>query len=329
MISLRFNNIVGDLSNIYNRAYYVHKDEVVMTSSLKKICTGGITGGLEMLKKIKRDYLLKGGKIYILVDSHKNAPAPEMHKYAGFRKSVLPAYKSNRDEKDPEFYEGLSVLKHLLLHLGDPFVVVEVAGVEADDLVAPLLRQNPPSSTNEYLLVSNDEDWAVNIQDHVVQVTEQNGFEDVEAFTKRKGFDPRKVALWKTFRGDASDGIPKGCLGIRKEVLFNICENYNNISEVMDNLYKDANIPDKWKIAIKESLGQLKTNEQVIHPIPIADSIFNEGISVSSYNQRLIEICADSIKIPVTRIDSRVRFKSSRNGTRKKPLLSKKKLPRI
>ena len=244
----RFKTILLDISNIYHRSYATTSYLTYVTPKGNEIITGGVITSLKTIKKIRRELLAPGGKIYCLLDATtKPVSDPDLLSYTNYRKSIDPDYKADREPKPQVFYEGLNVLYSILNSYGQDILVAEIEGLEADDLVKPILDIEDICEGNEALLVSGDLDWARTISDNVYWQNHQKQILNRDDFFEKYEFYPEKLELQKSFRGDKVDGIPKCVKGIQTKVLNQILAKYSTVKEVYDNIQNEEFLSQTWK----------------------------------------------------------------------------------
>lgn len=125
------------------------------------------------------------------------------------RRKIFPDYKIKRDRETPTvngFYEFARTVKAELLPHCRNVVIIEVEGMEADDIIAHLVRDNHEAN-------QADRDGAIGID----IISNDGDFYALEALggvrleKKPKWADyvaPDDVRLYKTLVGDSSDNIP-------------------------------------------------------------------------------------------------------------------------
>ena len=89
--------------------------------------TGAIKGGTNMLMTLKKDS--EGSPIIVVFDA----------KGKTFRNDVYKEYKANRPPMPDDLREQLKPLKEIVKAIGFP--LIEIAGVEADDVIATLVKK--------------------------------------------------------------------------------------------------------------------------------------------------------------------------------------------
>ena len=124
-----------------------------------------------------------------------------------WRKDVFPNYKANR-KKDRassdldwgNIFEFLNRIKQELIDYF-PYMVLEVYGAEADDIIAVLLKTKPTTSSKD-LILSSDKDF---IQLHNIKDTYKYS-PVTKKFIKHK--NPTEYLYEHIIKGDRSDGVP-------------------------------------------------------------------------------------------------------------------------
>lgn len=261
---MRYNKILVDIYNFYYRAFHGAKNIVTRNKVGTILETGGILTAILMVKNLRKKYLVPGGKIYFLVDSYH----ADDSEYLSRRKLIDPEYKEDREIASPEFYRGLDLLQLVLKNYADNFFLIKIHGLEADDIVNPLVKEF--SLTDYILMVSTDLDWASNITDKVHWLRDRETLLDRRDFIKEYDFPPNGVFMYKSFRGDTTDNIPKGVPNISEKILKKLVnEGFKSISELFLSLDTLDYVPDQWKTRIKENKGRLFLNHDLVTPYEI------------------------------------------------------------
>lgn len=125
------------------------------------------------------------------------------------RRKIFPDYKIKRDRETPTvngFYEFARTVKAELLPHCRNVVIIEVEGMEADDIIAHLVRDNHEANQADrdgaigIDIISNDGDFYALEALGGVRLEKKPKWADVVA--------PDDVRLYKTLVGDSSDNIP-------------------------------------------------------------------------------------------------------------------------
>ena len=227
--------VLIDGHSILNRAFY----GVPNLSNIQGLHTNAVYGFLNILFKIleeeKPDYLA------VAFDVH--APT--------FRHELYDAYKGTRKAMPEELKEQVPVMKEVLRAMN--IVIVEQAGLEADDILGTLAKK----AQNEGIqvsLVSGDRDL-LQISDKGIKIripktkqgkTEIEDYypEDVERVYQ---VTPLQFIDLKALMGDTSDNIP-GVPKVGEKTATELMVQYGSL----DNIY--AHVEEISKKSIRESL---------------------------------------------------------------------------
>jgi DNA polymerase-1 len=166
-----------------------------------------------------------------------------------FRHKLSDEYKATRQKADPELYEQFPRVKQVVTTLGFP--VIELAGYEADDIIATIAKRDLKS--DEVIVVTGDMDALQLVDDHITVYSMRRGFTDTvrydaKAVEERYAIRPDQVVDYKALRGDTSDNIP-GVPGIGEKSAVLLLAQFDSL----DNLYKNLHlVPDKWRKKLEE-----------------------------------------------------------------------------
>jgi DNA polymerase-1 len=183
-----------DAANTLYRAFFA----VPPLRNSKGLPTNAIYGFVNMLQKVIRE--LVPDQLAIVMD----APGKS------FRHGLYADYKATRDAQP----EDLSVQIPWLHRIAEAYriPVLQVSGVEADDVIATLARHAPPDVS--VTIVSTDKDLMQLVNDHVelldTMKDQHYGPAQVE---QRFGVPPSALLDVRALVGDPSDNIP-GVKGI-------------------------------------------------------------------------------------------------------------------
>ncbi|MCH5340877.1 MAG: DNA polymerase I [Acetatifactor sp.] len=231
--------VLIDGHSILNRAFY----GVPNLSNAQGLHTNAIYGFLNILFKImeeeKPDYLA------VAFDVH--APT--------FRHEIYEAYKGTRKAMPDELREQVPVMKDVLRAM--KIVIVEQAGLEADDILGTLAKKAAAEGI-QVSLVSGDRDL-LQISDKCVKIRipkTKQGRTEIEDYypedVKRVyQVTPQQFIDLKALMGDASDNIP-GVPKVGEKTATELMVQYGSL----DNIY--AHVEEISKKSIRESLMENK-----------------------------------------------------------------------
>jgi len=153
-----------------------------------------------------------------------------------YRHDVYEGYKANRRSSPDEFNSQMPLVREVLASLRIP--VVEVAGYEADDLIATLVREAREEKL-PVLVVTGDRDNLQLIDDAAevrVMMTRRGitdtAIYDEAAVQERYGVPPERYIDVASLRGDPSDNLP-GVPGVGDKTATKLVQTYGTAEEVV------------------------------------------------------------------------------------------------
>lgn len=272
---MKYNNLIIDGTNLFWRSTVICLKNIINNEDDeddREFYSESIEEALKRINDLVKQFGKDNPTVYILYDN----PMSKINE----REAIYPSYKHARKNKNipPVFYKSLDKLVEILKIYKDNFVVVKYHNCEADDLVPSVLAKCEGNS----ILISADLDWARGITEKDKDGFRIDWFNYATVYTKESfqnhyGFNPANngVKMYKAIKGDTSDNIENAVPYIPKEILLNIVDKYNDIPELLANVWKDDEIPKQWKLKIKEAEVQLKINSQLVDYLNI-DLPFNE-----------------------------------------------------
>ena len=218
--------------------------------------TGALFGVLNMLRRLLEEY--RPEVLAVVFD----APGPT------FRHAQFPAYKANRPPLAPELIQQIEPLYACIHALGLP--LLQVAGVEADDVIGTLTRQAVERGL-PVLIVSGDKDLAQLVGERVQMLdTMKNAVTDAVGVEQKFGVPPALIVDWLALVGDTSDNIP-GVPGVGPVTAAKWLRQYGSLDELAANA---AAISGKIGDKLRAGLEQLPLSRQLATldctvPLPI------------------------------------------------------------
>ncbi|XQW86911.1 DNA polymerase I [Thalassotalea piscium] len=184
--------ILVDGSSYLFRAYHVPYLQALSTSDGQP--TGAITGVLNMIKSLKKDY--PNGNVVVVFDA----------KGKTFRNDMYPEYKANRPPMPDELRTQIAPLHEIIEAMGLPLLVIE--GVEADDVIGTLAHQATQKGI-ETVISTGDKDMAQLVNPHVRLINTMTNVElDVAGVIEKFGVRPDQIIDYLALMGDKVDNIP-------------------------------------------------------------------------------------------------------------------------
>lgn len=143
-----------------------------------------------------------------------------------WRKDVFPYYKANRkknrDESPIDWKQVFECLNAIRDELKEhfPYRVIQVAGAEADDIIATLVHNFGDQFGKKLMIISADKDF-IQLHDHIS--VEQ--YDPIRKKAVRHG-NPKEYLKEHIVKGDSGDGVPNmlspdDCLvvGVRQKTM--------------------------------------------------------------------------------------------------------------
>jgi DNA polymerase-1 len=184
--------ILVDGSSYLFRAYHVPYLQALSTSYGQP--TGAITGVLNMIKSLQKDY--PDGNIVVVFDA----------KGKTFRNDLYPEYKANRPPMPDDLRTQIAPLHEIIQAMGLPLLVIE--GVEADDVIGTLANQASKLGI-ETVISTGDKDMAQLVTPHVRLINTMTNVEMDEAGVEEKfAVRPDQIIDYLALMGDKVDNIP-------------------------------------------------------------------------------------------------------------------------
>ena len=174
------------------------------------------------------------------------------------RREAFPAYKANRKETPEAIKIAVPYIHKILEAMNIP--IIEVAGIEADDLIGTLSVQADKAGYKTFM-VTPDKDFAQLVTENVVMYRPArmgNGIEiwDVEKVKEKFGIeDPKQVIDFLGMMGDAVDNIP-GLPGVGEKTAKKFLAKYGTMENLLANTH-ELKGKMKEKVEANKELGLL------------------------------------------------------------------------
>jgi len=170
-----------------------------------------------------------------------------------FRNEIFPQYKANRDETPEAIRIAVPYIKEILKAMHIP--VVEVKGIEADDLIGTLSKQAEKEGFKVFM-VTPDKDFAQLVSDNIFMYRPArmgNGIEIWGVEQVKQKFEverPEQVIDFLGMMGDAIDNIP-GLPGVGEKTAKKLLAEFGSMENLLANT-------DKLKGALKTKVESHK-----------------------------------------------------------------------
>ena len=239
-----------DGNSLLFRAYYGVHSRLTRTDGTP---TGAVYGFFNMLLPILSS--AKANDAFVCVFDASRI---------SFRQDIFPEYKANRAETPADLITQSYLVREGATAMGIP--VLCIPGVEADDVIATLARNNC-TATDATRVITSDKDLMQLVSDCVFLYDgmKQREVRTPEVFEKF-GVGPERVIDVQSLMGDSSDNVP-GVPGIGPKKAAELINQFGSLDALYQNLDAVSNErirnllrENKEKAYISKRLVTLKTD---------------------------------------------------------------------
>ncbi|HVV36915.1 MAG TPA: DNA polymerase I [Acidimicrobiales bacterium] len=180
-----------------------------------------------------------------------------------FRHGMVQDYKAGREAAPDILKQQMGLVRQVLESLRVP--IVEIAGFEADDVIATLATQARDRG-DEVIIVTGDRDSYQLVEDPYIRVLyNKRGVSDYALYDEagikeRTGVTPELYPQYAALRGDPSDNLP-GVPGVGEKTAAKLINEYGGLDGIFANL-------DKLTPKLRENLAahedSVRANAEVI-----------------------------------------------------------------
>ncbi len=262
--------IIDGSSYIYRAFYAIRR-----LANSRGMATQAVYGFLTMLLKVMREK--KPDYICVVFD----APGPN------FRHELSEAYKATRQSIPEELIPQIPYIKKVVHYLGAP--QMELAGYEADDLIATLTRWASDQGI-EVVLVSGDKDLHQLIRDPVVRQWDPQSdrvFDEKGVF-ERFGVRPEQMVDYLALVGDTTDNVC-GVKGVGAKTASGLLQKWGSLEGIYSHLdgispvslkqKLSAGRQDAWKsrelVSLRLDVTKIGKLEQFTPSAPMRAEMYN------------------------------------------------------
>lgn len=174
------------------------------------------------------------------------------------RLEIFPEYKANRDETPEAIKIAVPIIQEILKAMHIP--IIEIAGVEADDLIGTIAKQAEKEGYQTYM-VTPDKDYAQLVSENIFMYRPArmgNGIEIWGIPEVQKKFEverPEQVIDYLGMMGDAVDNIP-GLPGVGDKTAKKFIAAYGSMEGLFENI-DQLKGKMKEKVEANKELGLL------------------------------------------------------------------------
>tara|TARA_B100000029_G_scaffold513683_1_gene614002 strand:+ start:819 stop:3512 length:2694 start_codon:yes stop_codon:yes gene_type:complete len=228
--------------------------------------TGAIHGVINMINKLIQTH--DPNHIVVIFDA----------KGKNFRHKIYKDYKGTRKAMPDELKEQVQPIIDFIQSLG--IKVIQIDGVEADDVIATLARKF--SNKDEKVLISSgDKDLAQLVSENIELVNSfDNKLLDKKAIKEKFGVTPNKIFDYLVLIGDKSDNVP-GVDKVGPKTAIDLIEKYKSLDGIIKNINK---LKGKLYENLSNSLDKIEIAKKLIK---LKDDVsINENLEDFSISNR-------------------------------------------
>jgi len=153
-----------------------------------------------------------------------------------FRDELYEDYKAHRDPPPEELLANLPLIKEVVRALDIP--VVEIGGVEADDVIGTLARRTEAEG-RDTVIVSPDKDFQQLLSPRITQFRPAYRGESFDAITEdtfraKYGLEPTQFIDLLALMGDSADNVP-GVHGIGEKTAMKLIQEYGSVERLLEH----------------------------------------------------------------------------------------------
>ena len=186
--------LLVDGSSYLYRAFHAMPDLRAVPGDPSSPATGAIRGMINMMERLRKDFPSDFAACVF------DARGPT------FRDALYPEYKQNRSPMPDDLRTQIEPIHDLVRRMG--WTVLDVPGVEADDVIATLAHVAAQQGV-QVTVSSGDKDLSQLVNEHITIIDTMNGKKrDVAGVTAEFGVPPSLMIDFQTLVGDTVDNVP-------------------------------------------------------------------------------------------------------------------------
>jgi DNA polymerase-1 len=186
--------LLVDGSSYLYRAFHAMPDLRAVPGDPTSPATGAIRGMINMMERLRKDV----PALYAACVFDAKGPT--------FRDEMYPQYKAHRSPMPDDLRAQIEPIHELVRLMG--WTVLDVPGVEADDVIATLAHTAALQGI-DVTVSSGDKDLSQLVNAHITIIDTMNGkVRDVAGVTEEFGVPPSLMIDYQTLVGDPVDNVP-------------------------------------------------------------------------------------------------------------------------
>ncbi|HEC28415.1 MAG TPA: DNA polymerase I [Gammaproteobacteria bacterium] len=208
--------------------------------------TGTVYGVINMLRKLIQEY--QPDEMVVIFDARGKT----------FRDDLYPEYKANRPPMPADLSQQVEPLLDIVRAMGLP--LMQVPGVEADDVIGTLARQ-AEAKGQEVVISTGDKDMAQLVDDKISLInTMTNASMDEQGVKDKFGVTPSQIIDYLALIGDTSDNVP-GIPKVGPKTAARWLDEFKNLDVIIDSA---DTFKGKIGENLRNSLEQIPLSRQLV-----------------------------------------------------------------
>ncbi len=214
--------LLVDGSSYLYRAFHAMPDLRAVPGDPTSAATGAIRGMINMMERLRKDV----PTVYAACVFDAKGPT--------FRDELYPEYKANRSPMPDDLRSQIEPIHELVRLMG--WTVLDVPGVEADDVIATLAHVAAQQGI-QVTVSSGDKDLSQLVNEHITIIDTMNGkVRDVAGVTAEFGVPPSLMIDYQTLVGDTVDNVP-GVAKVGPKTAAKWLLEYGSLDKLMENAH--------------------------------------------------------------------------------------------
>ncbi|PUE55596.1 DNA polymerase I [Limnohabitans parvus] len=214
--------LLVDGSSYLYRAFHAMPDLRAVPGDPTSAATGAIRGMINMMERLRKDV----PALYAVCVFDAKGPT--------FRDELYPEYKANRSPMPDDLRSQIEPIHELVRLMG--WTVLDVPGVEADDVIATLAHVAAQQGIT-VTVSSGDKDLSQLVNEHITIIDTMNGkVRDVAGVTAEFGVPPSLMIDYQTLVGDTVDNVP-GVAKVGPKTAAKWLMEYGSLDKLMENAH--------------------------------------------------------------------------------------------
>lgn len=192
-----------------------------------------------------------------------------------FRQDIYPEYKANRSETPADLIAQSYMVREGAAAMGMP--VLCIPGVEADDVIATIARENC-NTTDATRVITSDKDLMQLVSNCIFLYDgmKQKEIREPQVFEKF-GVGPDRVIDVQSLMGDSSDNVP-GVPGIGPKKAAELINQFGSLDALYENLEKVSN--ERIKNLLRENKEKAYISKQLV---TLKDDVDLSGLKIAPF----------------------------------------------